>query len=191
MITTPSLRRRRSRSAGAAARFVGYAGFVTRAMAMVIDLLIIFGVWVISAFVIDFFRRTSGIDQVFRWLLEALGWLTVERTAARDLLFSFFSLQFFSFLYFTVFLRVGGATIGKYLLGLRVLRADGTPLRTGQAALRALAYALSSLPLYLGFFNILADDRRRGWHDLLAGTVVVSYWRDYPEPFTVQRSEES
>lgn len=189
MITTPSLRRRRAR-APRIGRFLGYAGFVTRAVAMMIDLLIIFGVWVIGAFLIDFFRRTSGIDQMFRWLLEALGWLTTERTSVRDLLFSFFSLQFFSFLYFTVFLRVGGATIGKYLLGLRVLRADGRPLRTGRAALRALAYALSSLPLYLGFLNILVDDRRRGWHDLVTGTVVVYYWRDYPEAFVARGAAE-
>lgn len=189
MIATPSLRRRRARALQTG-RFVGYAGFVTRALAMVIDLLIIFGAYVIGVFVLDFFRRTSGIDEMFRWLLQALGWHTVERTPARELLFSFFSLQFFSFLYFTVFLRVGGATIGKYLLGLRVLRADGTPLRTGRSALRALAYTLSSLPIYIGFLNILADDRRRGWHDLVAGTVVVYYWRDYPEALVAQGSAE-
>ncbi|MCX7791718.1 MAG: RDD family protein [Chloroflexaceae bacterium] len=184
------MRRRRAPTLQARRRFVGYAGFVTRAIAMVIDLLIIFGVWIIGGIALDFFWRTSGINDILRWMLEAFGWLAMERTPARDLLFSFFSLQFFSFLYFTVFLRLGGATIGKYLLGLRVLRADGTPLRTGRAALRALAYALSSLPVYLGFLNILVDDRRRGWHDLLAGTVVVYHWRDYPEPVVVQGSME-
>ncbi|MFQ3662419.1 MAG: RDD family protein [Chloroflexaceae bacterium] len=91
---------------------------------------------------------------------------------------------------FPDFIRIGGATIGKYLPGLRVLRADGRPLRTGRAALRALAYALSSLPIYIGFLNILIDDRRRGWHDLVTGTVVVYYWRDYPERLAVQEPVE-
>lgn len=49
-----------------------------------------------------------------------------------------------------------------------------------RAALRTLAYLASMLPVYVGFLNILVDDRRRGWHDLLAGTVVVHSWRDYP-----------
>ncbi|MCS6880976.1 MAG: RDD family protein [Oscillochloridaceae bacterium] len=190
MIASFSARRRRARSSGAGERFVGYAGFVTRAMAMVIDVLIIFGVWVVGAIILDFLWRTSGIDQVFRWLFGASGWLAMERMPLRDLLLGFASLQFFSFLYFTAFLGLGGATIGKYLLGLRVLHADGTSLRIGRAALRTLAYSLSSLPLYLGFLNVLADDRRRGWHDRLTGTVVVYHWRDYPESLTVQRSVE-
>jgi uncharacterized RDD family membrane protein YckC len=32
---------------------------------------------------------------------------------------------------------------------------------------------VSSLVFYLGFIWILVDKRRRGWHDLIAGTVMV------------------
>ena len=32
---------------------------------------------------------------------------------------------------------------------------------------------LSSLPLFLGFLWIVFDSRKQGWHDKLAGTVVV------------------
>jgi uncharacterized RDD family membrane protein YckC len=33
--------------------------------------------------------------------------------------------------------------------------------------------ALAIVPLFAGFLTVLVDDRRRGLHDILAGTVVV------------------
>lgn len=79
-------------------------------------------------------------------------------------------------LYQTLFLFVQqGRTPGKALAGLRVVKLDGTPLSIGDAALRgALGYFLSSLVLYAGFFWALIDRQRRGWHDMIARTVVVS-----------------
>jgi uncharacterized RDD family membrane protein YckC len=41
-----------------------------------------------------------------------------------------------------------------------------------QAVGRLLGYVVSSI-LYLGFIWILFDERRQGWHDKLAGTVVI------------------
>jgi uncharacterized RDD family membrane protein YckC len=50
---------------------------------------------------------------------------------------------------------------------------DGGPLSIGQAVIRLIGYWVSSAVLYLGFIWVLIDKRRRGWHDLIAGTVVV------------------
>jgi uncharacterized RDD family membrane protein YckC len=36
-----------------------------------------------------------------------------------------------------------------------------------------LGLALAIIPLFAGFVPVLVDDRRRGLHDLLAGTVVL------------------
>lgn len=176
--STPTLRRVLPPSA--APRFVGYAGFVTRTMAMVVDLLIIGAVWLVSGIAVDFIRRTSGFDELLRLVAGTFDWLVPTSTPLLTLAFEFLTLQAWSFFYFTFFFRFGGATIGKYLMGLRVVRHDGQPLTTARAALRTLAYLASMLPVYVGFLNILADDRRRGWHDLLVGTVVVHSWRDYP-----------
>jgi uncharacterized RDD family membrane protein YckC len=44
---------------------------------------------------------------------------------------------------------------------------------TGQFIGRYLAYYVSMIPLFLGFFWIGIDARKQGWHDKLAGTVVV------------------
>ena len=41
------------------------------------------------------------------------------------------------------------------------------------ALLRFAGLILAALPLFAGFLAILVDDRRRGVHDMLAGTVVV------------------
>ena len=58
--------------------------------------------------------------------------------------------------------------------GLRVVMdKDGGPVTLGPAVLRLIGYWIDSLVFYLGFIWILIDSRRRGWHDLIAGTVVV------------------
>ncbi|EOG2909749.1 RDD family protein [Salmonella enterica] len=66
------------------------------------------------------------------------------------------------------------ATPGKMALRLRVLDAEsGCPASTGQYIGRYLGYFVSTVPLGLGFFWIAFDRRKQGWHDKLAGTVVV------------------
>jgi uncharacterized RDD family membrane protein YckC len=76
--------------------------------------------------------------------------------------------------YFPWFWARGGATPGMRLFRLRVVRdADGGPISGGQAILRLIGFWVSSFVLYLGFIWILIDSRRRGWHDLIAGTVVI------------------
>lgn len=65
-------------------------------------------------------------------------------------------------------------TPGKLLLGCQVLDAvTGRPIGPRQGIVRALGYAASVLPLGLGFWAIAWDRRGQGFHDRLAGTVVV------------------
>ena len=60
------------------------------------------------------------------------------------------------------------------IFGLRVVRdRDGGPISVGQAILRLFGYWIDGLVFYLGYIWILIDKRKRGWHDLIAGTVVV------------------
>lgn len=72
-----------------------------------------------------------------------------------------------------------GATPGKRLLDCQIIeQATGRAPRTGQAILRVLGYVVSALPLYLGFLWIGGDRRKQGWHDKIAGTVVVHHAGD-------------
>ena len=72
------------------------------------------------------------------------------------------------------FWRYCGATPGKLAVGVKIVDAQtGKAPSTGRLVLRLLCYLLSALPLYLGFLWIALDRRKQGWHDKIAGTVVV------------------
>ena len=76
--------------------------------------------------------------------------------------------------YFPYFWVRGGQTPGMRAFGLKVVMdRDGGPVTVGPAILRLIGYWIDSLVFYLGYAWILIDSRRRGWHDLIAGTVVV------------------
>jgi uncharacterized RDD family membrane protein YckC len=67
-----------------------------------------------------------------------------------------------------------GQTPGMKQMGIRVVRdADGGPITIGPAILRLIGYWVSGAVFYIGYIWIFIDKRRRGWHDLIAGTVVV------------------
>jgi uncharacterized RDD family membrane protein YckC len=73
-----------------------------------------------------------------------------------------------------------GTTIGGIVLKLQVVRHDGGPLTFLVALVRGLAAALSAVVLFLGFFWIGWDREKQGWHDKIAGTVVVRLPRSAP-----------
>jgi len=78
-----------------------------------------------------------------------------------------------SLAYEVYFLSTRGATPGKMALGLKVTRADGTPISAGLAAGRFFARILSWLPLCIGFIIAGFDREKRSLHDHLCGTRVV------------------
>lgn len=89
-------------------------------------------------------------------------------------------------------LTVEGGTIGKRMLGLRVVRVDGTSVEFFRAALRELVgRPLSSFSLLMGYLWMLDQPERQTWHDVVANTVVVHelptrtgpVWADQP-PWT-------
>jgi uncharacterized RDD family membrane protein YckC len=80
------------------------------------------------------------------------------------------------FAYFGYSWAASGKTFGMAVLGVRVVRADGTAVRPRNAVLRTLAFPLSFLLLGLGFAGILVQREHRALHDLIAGTAVVYAW---------------
>jgi uncharacterized RDD family membrane protein YckC len=66
------------------------------------------------------------------------------------------------------------ATPGKMALSLRVVDATtGNTLTVGQSIGRYLGYFVSTIPFGLGLVWVAFDPKKQGWHDKLAGTVVV------------------
>ena len=78
---------------------------------------------------------------------------------------------------------IWGTTLGKWLIGLKIVRA-GThaPVEKWRFIVRYFAYIVAALPLMIGIFWASFNKERRGWHDFIAGTVVLNtrptgwYW---------------
>jgi uncharacterized RDD family membrane protein YckC len=76
-------------------------------------------------------------------------------------------------IYFLVMWGWRGTTIGSFVLGLRIVRTNGEKLTFGVAAVRVLGCFFSAIVLFLGFLWIAWDPEKQGWHDKIAGTLVV------------------
>jgi len=86
----------------------------------------------------------------------------------------FLAIPIISLVYFPYFWAKSGQTPGQKMMGIKVVRdADGGPVTMGSAILRLLGYWVSGLVFYIGYIWIFIDKRKRGWFDLIAGTVVV------------------
>lgn len=136
---------------------IAYAGFVTRTIGFALDALIIdiaaVAVAAIVALVFSVFPVSSDVHNA--------------AIAAGGVLFVIWTLA-----YFTTFWSSTGQTPGSRVMGIRVLRADGSKLRPRHALVRLVGLVVS-LPLLWGYLPILVGDRRRGVFDAMAGTVVV------------------
>jgi len=74
-----------------------------------------------------------------------------------------------------VFWIYKSATPGKMIIKAEIVDAKtfGKPT-TGQFIGRYCGYYVSTIPLLLGLIWVAFDERKQGWHDKLAGTVVIS-----------------
>ena len=73
-----------------------------------------------------------------------------------------------------------GTTVGGIVLNLHVVREDGQHMTFLTAFVRSVAAVFSAFVLFLGFFWIGWDAQKQGWHDKIAGTVVVRLPKSIP-----------
>ncbi len=138
-----------------------YAGAVTRLAAFVVD----------QSIVTTLFAMGSAI---ITWLValvtsKAISWDPNSLITAG-------TYALWWVLYFGYPWSVSGKTAGMALLGIRVVKADGSPSATRNGVLRAMALPLSFLTLGIGFIPIVTGRHRRALHDKIAGTAVVYSW---------------
>lgn len=77
-------------------------------------------------------------------------------------------------IYFTVVTTLlAGQTVGKRLMGIRVLRLDGEPINAWAAFERAGGYVAGVATGLLGFAQVFWDPNRQCVHDKIVGTVVI------------------
>ncbi|HEX7455995.1 MAG TPA: RDD family protein, partial [Candidatus Nanoarchaeia archaeon] len=76
--------------------------------------------------------------------------------------------------YFVGLTGTYGATLGKMVLGLRVVGTNGQKISFGKAALREIIGKwISAIVFCLGYLWVAFDEKKQGWHDKIAGTYVV------------------
>ena len=132
-----------------------YAGFWIRFFASFIDtiLIVLLAAPLLTAiygqdYWMDPTQSNSTVDALFSYLLPAVAVI--------------------------LFWIYRSATPGKMILNIEIVDAKtGEKPSTGQFIGRYLGYYISMLPVFLGFLWVAFDKRKQGFHDKLAGTVVV------------------
>lgn len=149
----------------------GYAGVVTRAVALGVDAVTINVIAVLAGAAIGALLSLFGHKGSFDLgtvLAGGLAW------------------ALWSGAYFVAFWTFAGQTPGDRLLGIRVV-VPGGQLTIRRSSLRFLGLLACIAPFFAGFIPVLFDDRRRGPHDRIAGTVVR--WGDSTEPEVITVAE--
>lgn len=153
---------------------VQYGGFFVRAGAHVIDMMIVavitlivrFPLWIIS----------SGVPENI-WNARILFSYTIK-----DILLYFCAVFYYVLLtYFT------GATIGKKLMNLKVIKANGEKLSLWNVIYReTIGRFLCTFAMGIGYIMAGIDKEKRGIHDILSDTRVI-YARSATIPESKQR----
>lgn len=140
------------------------AGIGNRALALVIDYLILALAWVV------FFLTWAVISaQLVDWWAETFG-----SGAAVWLVAIAFIVSFVMYTGYFVFFEIlwQGQTPGKSFVKIRVVRDDGRPIGIQQATLRALLRPFDEF-LFIGSFLIMFNPQEKRLGDFVAGTVVI------------------
>jgi uncharacterized RDD family membrane protein YckC len=139
-----------------------YAGPVTRLIAFVLDGLIV---------TTSFTLIVAGIS----YLVELVS--SLEVAAEGWGIWYIVGFTIWAFLYLWLSIAIFGKTLGKTVMGVRVVGRDGSVALHGhQAFVRALTYPLSFVVVGIGLLGIVFGRERRAWHDHFARTAVVYDW---------------
>jgi len=157
-----------------------YAGFVTRLVAFVIDLVIVTVLVIISDAAMGLVATLLKSMHLIRSGALAETVVTVVTAAPGVVLFV---------AYYIGFWLAAGQTPGKRIMGVRIVRIDGGRVELGNVVRRFVGYWLSCI-LFLGFLWILVDNQRQAWHDSLSGTIVI-YSRPTPPELLIPVPDRS
>jgi uncharacterized RDD family membrane protein YckC len=135
-----------------------YAGVGTRGLALLFDALVLNGILLListllAALINNVFSLEGGATAV-TIAFGALAWWVAAG------------------LYLAGFWILAERTPGMTFFGLRILGEDGTPVPPSQDIRRLVWFPISLIPFGLGFLGILTEERRRGWPDRRAKTLV-------------------
>jgi uncharacterized RDD family membrane protein YckC len=136
---------------------VGYAGVVSRAVALAIDAVVVEGTLLLIAGMLALVGSLAGGLQLGTTgkVVAAAAWTVATAS------------------YFVVCWSASGQTLGMRAMELRVITTLGATPRPSRSVVRVFWLGVCILTLFVGFVPVLFDARRRGVHDMIAGTLVV------------------
>ena len=140
----------------AAASTLTYAGFWIRALAALIDGVILFVLGMVVQLPFVSLLKSGQVEL----MLVGQGLVSLLDTAIGAT-------------YEGVFISRFAATPGKMALDLKVIRSNGGRVSAGRAIGRYFAKILSWFTLGIGFIMVGFDAQKRGLHDMLCDTRVV------------------
>jgi uncharacterized RDD family membrane protein YckC len=149
------------------------AGIGSRFLASILDTIIVVllqvAILVVLTLTMNAFEGTAWADQLSGWIVAIFGLIAA--------IFYWGYYIFFEMLW-------NGQSPGKRWVGLRVIRADGTPITLSESLIRNIARIIDFLPAAygVGVVTMFIDKQSRRLGDLAAGTLVV---QDRP-PITIQ-----
>jgi len=155
-----------------------YAGFWVRLLAATCDGVILLGVGLAGQLIFDWLFNAPLVSVKNDVIQTSLG----QPGASLQTGFNLLGLVGVTILIFTaidIIYYVGltsayGGTLGKLILGLRVVDKNGQRISLRRATLREIIGKwVSALVFCLGFLWIAFDPKKQSWHDKLANTYVV------------------
>jgi uncharacterized RDD family membrane protein YckC len=134
------------------------AGFIPRAMALAIDVVVVSLIALLAYF--------AGLFVLYGFDFGSYG----SGDMLRPLYMALFLL---SSTYFVFLHGYGGTTVGKMVLGIKLINRYGEGISIWDAFIRWIGYYISGAFLCAGFLWSLVDSEGQTWHDKIAGTYVV------------------
>ena len=134
------------------------AGFIPRAFALLIDIAIVSLIALLACF--------TGLFVLYGFDFGMYGSENLFMPV-------YMTLFLLSSTYFVFFHGYGGMTVGKMVLGIKLINRYGEGIGIWDAFLRWIGYFISGAFLFAGFLWSLVDSESQTWHDKIAGTYVV------------------
>jgi uncharacterized RDD family membrane protein YckC len=146
----------------------GFGGFWRRLWAYMVDKFILY---LMSLILFLIGLIAMGLRGVSPWSIVMTG--DLPRGMGLFMALYLMTALLMDMVYYIWFHGTIGQTLGKRLLGLRVIRISGEKMTLGIAFLRWVGSLVSGIFFFLGFLWIAFDGRKQGWHDKIAETLVV------------------
>lgn len=145
---------------------VVFAGFFSRLAAFLIDSILVgVGLWIVKV-PVWFIKMAVGDSFLFQpFLFE----------------FTIFDVIYYllTVTYFVLMTYYCGATVGKHLMKIKVVDAEGQKLSFISVLVReTVGRYLSALIIYIGYIIAGFDERKQGLHDKIADTCVIYKYSD-------------